>query len=277
MVQGRPTPMLRALWQADERHEGCKSMKDDVLAPIYPEIGAGGFTRADGTIEFYGRINALLRPEMVAVDLGAGRGCQFEDVNAYRRELVRIQGKVSKVIGIDVDPAVLTNTFVDEARVYDGGRLPLDDASVDLVYCDWVLEHIEDPVVFASEVTRVLKLGGWFCARTPTAHSLTATVSRIVPNRLHAKSLETIQRGTRKGEDVFPAFYRLNTLGALRQFFSGPLWASFSYTFSPSPSYHFGNTIIARAMCALLYAKQPLGGENLFVFLQKSAGERPSV
>lgn len=253
-------------------HEGYESMKSDALAPIYPEMGAGGFTRADGTIEFYGRVNALLRPDMVAVDLGAGRGCQFEDDNAYRRDMVRIQGKVARVIGIDVDPAVLTNTFVDEARVYDGGRLPLDDASADLIYCDWVLEHIEDPAVFAAEVTRVLKLGGWFCARTPTAHSLTATASRLVPNRLHAKSLETIQGGTRKSEDVFPAFYRLNTLGALRKFFPAERWNNFSYTFSPSPSYHFGKTFVARAMAALLYVKQPLGGENLLVFLQKSAG-----
>lgn len=249
-------------------------MKEMVLAPIYPEIGAGGFTRIDGTIEFYGRINSLLRPDMVVVDLGAGRGCQFEDANRYRRELVRIQGKVAKVIGVDVDPAVMENQFVDENKVYDGGRLPLEDASVDLILSDWVLEHIKDPKTFAAEIDRVLRPGGWFCARTPTAYSLTALASRIVPNRHHAKALKVVQAGARKAEDVFPAFYRLNTLRALRRFFPDRQWQHFSYTFSASPSYHFGKTAIARMMAAVLYVKQPLGGENLFAFVQKSDDAR---
>lgn len=244
-------------------------MQEKVLAPIYPEIGAGGFTRIDGTIEFYGRINALLRPDMVAIDLGAGRGHQFEDVNLYRRELLRIQGKVAKVIGVDVDPAVLENKFVDETKVYDGKTLPLETASADMIYSDWVLEHIEEPAVFAAEVDRVLKPGGWFCARTPTSHSLTAIASRIVPNRHHARAIQTIQSGSRQAKDVFPAFYRLNTIGALRKHFPEGRWKHFSYTFSASPSYHFGRTAVARIMAALLYAKQPFGGENLFAFLQK--------
>jgi SAM-dependent methyltransferase len=248
---------------------GSNHLKNKALAPLYPELGAGGFTRDDGTIEFYGRINALLQPDMIAIDLGAGRGCQFEDTNAYRRGLLRIQGKVAKVIGVDVDPAVLTNSFVDEAKVYEGGLLPLDDACADLIYSDWVLEHVEDPVTFAAEVDRVLRPGGWFCARTPTSHSLTALGSRIVPNRQHAQALQSIQAGTRKAEDVFPAFYKLNTLGALRKLFPAAKWNHFSYTFSPSPAYYFGKTSIARLMSALLYVKQPVGGENLFVFLQK--------
>ena len=245
-------------------------MKDQVLAPMYPEIGAGGFTRVDGSIEFYNRINALLRPDMVVVDLGAGRGWQFEDANVYRRGLLTVQGKVAKVVGVDVDPAVFENKFVDEAKLYDGKRLPLEDASVDLIYCDWVLEHVEDPATFVAEADRVLKPGGWFCARTPTSYSMTAIASRMVPNRHHAHALQAVQPGFRKAEDVFPAFYRLNTLSALRKYFPVPRWKHFSYTFSPSPSYHFGKTYIARLMAAVLYAKQPLGGENLFVFQQKS-------
>lgn len=245
-------------------------MKENILVPIYPEIGAGGYTRVDGTVEFYGRINALLRPDMAVIDLGAGRGCQFEDPNAYRRALIRIQGKVAKVIGVDIDPAVMENTFVDEARVYDGKRLPLDDASADLIFCDWVLEHVEDPAMFVAEINRVLKPGGWFCARTPTSYSLAAIASRLVPNRHHARALQTVQAGFRQAEDVFPAFYRLNLHSALRRFFPTPQWKHFSYTYSSSPSYHFGKTIVARAMVALFYLKQPFGGENLFAFIQKS-------
>lgn len=51
---------------------------------LYPESGAGGFSRVDGTVEFYTRVNALLSPDAVVVDLGAGRGKQSEDPVAFR-------------------------------------------------------------------------------------------------------------------------------------------------------------------------------------------------
>ncbi|MBR0552104.1 class I SAM-dependent methyltransferase [Stakelama marina] len=240
-----------------------------VLAPIYPEVGAGGFTKFDGTVEFYARINALLEPGMEVVDLGAGRGCQFEDEVRYRRDLITIQGKVEKVIGLDVDPAVMKNQHVDERLTYDGGKMPLADGSADLIFCDWVLEHIENPGVFSSEIGRVLKSGGWFCARTPAKHSLIATASRVVPNRQHSSTLEKIQDGSRKAEDVFPAFYRLNTIGAVRAHFPAKKWENYSYTYSSEPSYHFGKTYVARLIAAVQYLKSPFGGESLLVFVRK--------
>lgn len=244
--------------------------ENDVLARIYPEMGAGGFTRHDGSIQFYGRIGALLTPDMTVVDLGAGRGCQFDDPNPYRRSLATIRRKVRKVIGIDVDPVVLTNQHVDEPLVYDGVTFPLEDASADLIFSDWVLEHIEDPARFSAEVERVLKPGGWFCARTPASLSLIALASRLVPNRLHARTLNVVQDGTRKSEDVFPAFYRLNSRRALRRHFAAERWEHFSYTWSPAPSYHFGKTFVAQATRAVQFLKLPLlGGEILFVFLRK--------
>jgi SAM-dependent methyltransferase len=240
------------------------------LAAVYPEYNAGGFTKYDGGLQFYGRINALLRPDMVVLDLGAGRGRQFDTDNRYRYETVRMQGKVARVIGVDVDPAVLENTHVDEALVYDGNRLPLDDLSVDLVICDWVLEHVEHPQGFAAEVERVLKPGGWFCARTPNSFSILATASRATPNRLHARVLRKVQPGgLREAQDVFPTRYRMNSLAAIRRLFPAVRWLNCSYTFSPEPAYTFGSTLIVRVMRALQYLKQPLGGEFLYVFLRK--------
>jgi len=239
------------------------------LAAGYPEYNAGGFTRYDGGLEFYGRINALLQPSMVAIDLGAGRGQQFETDNRYRYEMLRIQGKVAKVIGIDIDPAVLTNTHVDEALLYDGVRLPLDDQSADLIYCDWVLEHIERPQVFCAEVDRVLRPGGWFCARTPNSISILALASRAIPNALHARLLRKIQAGRRQAQDVFPTFYRMNSHAAIRRLFPDRDWLNCTYTRSAEPGYAFGSPTITRIMRVIQYLKHPLGGECLYVFLQK--------
>lgn len=43
-----------------------------IEASWFPEVGAGGFTSLDGTIEFYTRINALLAPHMTLLNFGGG-------------------------------------------------------------------------------------------------------------------------------------------------------------------------------------------------------------
>lgn len=239
------------------------------LAEVYPEYRAGGYTKYDGGMEFYGRLNALLKPDMVAVDLGAGRGQQFETDNEYLYNLFKIQGKVTRVIGVDVDDAVMENTHIDEARVYDGARLPFDDLSIDLIYCDWVLEHIDDPKVFAAEVGRVLRPGGWFCARTPHTFSILAMASRAIPNRLHASFLQKIQPGNRQARDVFPTFYRMNSRRTIRKLFPASIWMNCTYTWSAEPGYTFGKPTVVRVLSAIQYIKLPIGGEALYVFLQK--------
>jgi hypothetical protein len=46
---------------------------------FYPEIRFGGFSEIDGTIPFYIRVNALLDPLSVVLDIGCGRGTYGED------------------------------------------------------------------------------------------------------------------------------------------------------------------------------------------------------
>lgn len=236
----------------------------------YPEVGAGGFSRLDGTLQFYFRVNSLLRPDMTVLDLGAGRGCQLSEGASLKDNLIKIQGKVAKLIGVDVDPIVMTNSFVDESHVYDGKVLPVESRSVDLVYSDWVLEHVEDPAYFASEVDRVLKSGGWFCARTPHSFSYVALASRMIPNDLHAKVLRKVQKKThREDADVFPTFYRMNTLGAIERLFPHAEYENFSYTWTPEPAYHFGKAAMVRFWDIAQYIKKPFGGENVMVFVRK--------
>lgn len=145
----------------------------------------GGFSPLDGTIEFYGRINAFLKSSFVVVDLGAGRGGWFADgdVSDYQRSLRLLKGKVSKVIGVDVDESVLSNASTDENFVMEAGRIPLADASVDVVIADFVLEHLGDPEGAESEVFRVLRSGGLFCARTPHALNYVCVGARLAGRR----------------------------------------------------------------------------------------------
>lgn len=210
------------------------------LRACYPEMAAGGFSRVDGTVEFYTRINALLRPEMAVLDFGAGRGAQLDrdqDKAPYRTALCRIQGKVKRLVGVDVDSAILANPFLDEAYVIElGSPIPLPDKSFDLIYADWVLEHVANPESFAAEVRRLLKPGGWFCARTPNRWGMIGIGANLVPNKLHTTFLAILQP-ERKEIDVFPTTYCLNTRGAVRRYFDRVAWDDFSYVSNSVPPY----------------------------------------
>ena len=248
--------------------------RDDPLVSLFPELAAGGFTRFDSALQFYGRVNALLRSEMTVLDFGAGRGNAIASPNAYRRSLMNLRGKAARVIGFDVSEAVLENPFIDEALV-SRGPIALPDASVDLVVSDNVFEHIEHPAEVAAELTRILKPCGWLCARTPHLFSLMVLASKLIPNKAHARLLRTVQPGGRASRDIFPTRYKLNSMRALCRHFPPTQWRNSSYTWSPQPEYHCGSAMIARALLAYQYLKRPvLGGELLLVFLQKRADPR---
>lgn len=242
----------------------------DVAARIFPEIAAGGFSRVDGTIEFYNRVNALIRPDMVVLDFGAGRGASLvENRSEYRRKLQMLRGKVTRVIGVDVDPAVRSNPGIDEAIVVSPNEaLPLPDGSVDLVLADFVFEHIEDPLRCARELDRLLKPGGWICARTPNRWNYVAVVARLVPERFHESVLRRVQP-ERKREDVFPAYYRMNDRRTLSRLFPEPRWRDCSYCISAEPAYLPRRVWLWRA-ALLLDALLPAGLQsNIFAFFQK--------
>jgi SAM-dependent methyltransferase len=181
-----------------------------------------------------------------------------------------LKGNVARVIGLDVDRAVLTNRTVDAAHVIElSGRWPVDDASIDLIVSDYVIEHIADARWFADEVRRILKPGGWFCARTPTKYNYVAVGARMVSNLKHARLLKLAQPG-RKSEDVFPTEYRLNTRTDVERAFGADRFENFSYIYCSEPQYFFGRLWIYKAFLLAHRLLPPALVGNLFVFLRKS-------
>jgi SAM-dependent methyltransferase len=227
----------------------------------------GGFSSLDGTVEFYGRVNALLQPHIKVLDLGAGRGAwRHEDHSLWRRGLREIGGKVAEYIGADVDEAVLTNPTTSRNLVIRDGTLPLGDEVIDLIICDYVLEHITDVDVFRNEVSRVLKPGGVFCGRTPHALNYVSLVARLVKNAQHANWLRRIQPN-RNAEDVFPTAYKCNTVRRLGLIFEG--WENFSYVYSSEPQYYFGNKLVYQLLSFFHKLAPSSVTGNLFVFVRK--------
>jgi ubiquinone/menaquinone biosynthesis C-methylase UbiE len=144
-----------------------------------------------------------LAPSMIVLDLGAGRGAVPQ---------MDFRGRVQQVIGIDPDPRVVDNPYLDQGIAGTGESMPFPDASFDLVVCDNVLEHISEPAAVLREVARVLKPGGRFIAKTPNRRHYMPLVARLTPTGFHR--LFNRLRG-RAESDTFRTRYRMNTPRAL--------------------------------------------------------------
>ena len=252
--------------------EGDRMPKGGQVSPLelcYPEVKTTGYSRADGSIEFYGRVNALLKPHFVILDFGAGRGVAAEDPVAYRRSLRILRGKVREVIGIDVDEAVFNNATLDHAKVMKAGaKLPLPDASIDLILSDHTFEHLDDPSSTSMEFYRVLRPGGWLCARTPNKWGYIAIGARLVPNGLHRRVLAQLQPN-RQDRDIFPTFYKLNTFAALQKCFSPESWCHVVYAHNSEPTYAGDSLGLWRFTQLVSRVTPDILGATLLVFLQK--------
>ena len=240
----------------------------DLIHHYYPESKFGGFSDLDGTVIFYSRLNALLGDEDTVLDVGCGRGEYEEDIVSYRRTLRTLKGKCKKVIGIDVDKAAVSNRCVDEVRLIQTDRWPVDDESVDVCLADFVVEHLADPEAFFGEVRRVLTPGGVFCGRTTNAWGYVGIGSRLIPNRYHSRCVDVMQE-ERAEEDVFPTVYRCNSVWKLRRLLNRDGLRGHAYGFESEPRYLEFSSLAY--FCGTLYQKvvpQPFKS-CIFFFAQK--------
>jgi ubiquinone/menaquinone biosynthesis C-methylase UbiE len=239
-----------------------------LLHKFYPESGFGGFSNVDGTMLFYQRVQALLRENDVVLDVGCGRGLNADDPVPARRLMRTLRGRCGRVIGIDVDRAGQDNSLVDEFRLIDCSRWPVGDATIDLCMADWVLEHIPDPKAFCSEVSRVVKVGGYFCARTTSRFGYVSLADKLIPSTARNAVLQRVG-GNRKRHDIFPVLHRCNTPGSLYRFLSQSGFDSIVVSHEAEPSY-LSFSIVPYALGVIWQRLAPKWLRNyLFIFARK--------
>jgi SAM-dependent methyltransferase len=161
------------------------------------------------TDRFFAMVRDAVDAQSRVLNLGAGP--------ATGNNTCSLRGEVAEVVGADIDPAVLTNSEVDRAVVTDGVNLPFPDADFDAAFSDYVLEHVELPVLFLAEVHRVLRSGGTYFFRTPNIFHYVALGSRLTPHWVHTLIANRMRGLPQDAHEPWPTYYRLNCRRAIRR------------------------------------------------------------
>lgn len=81
--------------------------------------------------------------------------------------------RFKKLPGLDYTTGDLESPLADV--MMDVHDIPFEDGTFDVLFCNHVLEHVEDDIKVMQEIRRVLKPGGWAILQSPMDLSLETT------------------------------------------------------------------------------------------------------
>ena len=228
------------------------------IAKIFPN------TKFSAYAYYREQVRNNLSENKVILDVGGGKKCSFAS-DARKFEGI-------KLIGLDVSQEELDyNHDLDEKIVFDissGERVPLDDASIDMITSSSVLEHLQNLENSIKEIHRILKPGGKFISVIPCKFALFAIINQILPNWLARKILFSIIGG-------FKAYYDRCYYPALQKLLSkcgfAPAKFAFQYNQSSYFAFFLPFALISLVWDCLMYLfhVKPLASYLCFVTCKK--------
>lgn len=164
-------------------------------------------TFVDGTAEFHRLCGWHIAHGSRILEIGSG------PANAT----TKFPSGFGLVVGADISGEVLTNPWLCEAHVHDGGRLPFGDSTFTSCASNYIVEHIEDPVRHFQEVFRLLVPGGVYCLRTLNLRHCVALASKLLPYSVHRRLANRLRDPCGDASDPYQTAYRANTPRAIRR------------------------------------------------------------
>lgn len=159
----------------------------------------------DGAVAFYKWVRQITTERTIMLNVGAGPPAIRGPIRVFR-------GEVARVVGVDIDPAVMGNMELDEAHcISDNCELPFADNTFDVALGDWVMEHVRHPYLLLSEVRRVLRKGGSFFFRTPSKYHYVTLIARCTPHSFHKLVANWARGCPPEQHEPWPTHYRLNS------------------------------------------------------------------
>jgi len=111
-------------------------------------------------------VQPLVRPGIRIADVGAGEGFFSQLLGEYVKSTLKLPAS-DIITASDIFPEYFRYPSVKCLKISPDGRLPYDDASIDVACSLEVVEHVEDQFAFARELHRILKPGGTAIISTP--------------------------------------------------------------------------------------------------------------
>ena len=108
----------------------------------------------------------LLRRRIRVADIGAGEGFFSQLLGEHVRAKLGLQPS-DVITACDIFPEYFRYPAVKCEKISSDGRLPYDNASIDVACSLEVVEHVEDQFAFARELHRILRPGGLAIISTP--------------------------------------------------------------------------------------------------------------
>jgi 2-polyprenyl-3-methyl-5-hydroxy-6-metoxy-1,4-benzoquinol methylase len=160
-------------------------------------------------------IACYMTPETRWLDAGCGHQLLAEGLEAVEDRLI---SSVHLVVGVDVQFNGPGRRELPLRACADLKQLPFPDGEFQLVSCNMVVEHLQEPAVALREMTRVLSPGGHLVIHTPNVHSYVISVGRFAKAILPRAWIFRLIRWSESREptDVFPTYYQANSMGKLR-------------------------------------------------------------
>ncbi|MEM7797976.1 MAG: class I SAM-dependent methyltransferase [Chloroflexota bacterium] len=154
------------------------------------------------TEQFAGLVGHYLKSSHSLLDLGCGRGGLIEQLDHPH----------SLAIGLDPDMHSLREHRLKMNRAAGySHELPFPNEHFDLIYCSWLLEHLQSPQADFAEIGRVLKPDGRFLFVTPNVDSPVAVLNRLLGRLKPVQNLLIKRLYGRESDDAFPTHYRANS------------------------------------------------------------------
>lgn len=235
-----------------KRRVFSRARRQQVLAESWESGGVA-------TNAYKARLAEIVRPGMTLLHAGCGWD---------KNEVSKPFAANCRVVGIDLDPRVAT-LFHSSFELASLERLPFRDATFDVVFSEYVLEHVDDPVACFNEIRRVLKPGGSVVILTPNVFSYKSLIAAVTPYWFHV-AIGRIRYGRGHEADMYPTRYRCNSersvkavaagahlrLARLEKINNGPTWfVRFPLLFGLGHLYHLllKSRAFSGLRCALLF------------------------
>lgn len=194
----------------------------------------------------------------VALENGCGLGLFIDGFSAHFKQLY--------VLDLSMCYLLLASKIIDERGINNAfllcgsvENLPIQNAAIDFVHSNNVIEHVDDQLALLNEANRVLKSGGVLYVQSPNRYSLWIEPHfalpgfGFIPKPLRRRLIQRTQQ--RSIDDI-----SLRSLSEFRAMLGGQSWSHCKLTFVPR---HLRRTVkkgLLRSMVVTLLDSKLVGG-----------------